>query len=79
MVETCRIIAVYEEEAREDDGDNDDDDEDDEFELYFLDRNDFWHEQLYDRHGRPYISKKQRKRQAFKEGLECLTQDCKDL
>ena len=43
------------------------DDEDDEFEFYFSDGNDSLHEQLYDRHGRPYISKKQRKRQALKE------------
>ena len=58
LVETCRVITVYDEEAWDDD---DDGDEDDEFELDSL------HEQLYDQHGRSYISKKQRKRQAFKE------------
>ena len=58
LVETCRVITVYEEEARDDD----DSDEDDEFEFYFSDGNDSSHEQLYDRHGRPYISEKQRQR-----------------
>ena len=55
LVETRRVITVYEEEARDDD---DDSDEDDELELYFSDGNDSLHEQLYDRHWRPYISKK---------------------
>ena len=75
LVETCRVTTVHKTEA----WDDDDDDEDDGFELYLSNGNDSLHEQLYDRYGRPYISKKQRKRQAFKERSKCLTQDCKDL
>ena len=40
LVETCRVITIYKEEAQDDD----DDDDDDEFELYFSDKNDFLHE-----------------------------------
>ena len=42
LVEICRDITVYEEEARDDEND-DDDEEDDEFELYFSDGNDSLH------------------------------------
>ena len=66
LVETCIVIIVYEEEAWDENDDNDNDDED-ELELYFQNKDDLMTEQLYGRHGRPYISKKQRKRQTFKK------------
>lgn len=44
----------------------DDDDDEDELELYFPNGDYQVIEKLYGRHRRPYISKKQRKRQAFK-------------
>ncbi|KAH7691876.1 Retrotransposon gag domain-containing protein [Dioscorea alata] len=52
MVETCRVITIYEEETW------DDVDDEDALKLYYPDDGDSLSKQLYDRHGRPYVSKK---------------------
>ena len=53
MIKTYRVITVYEQEEQND--------VDDKLELYLSAGNDTLPEQLYNRHGRPYIGKKHKK------------------
>lgn len=51
MIEICRAITIQEEEVGEDN-------DEDKLELNYPNKDDSLSEQLYDRHGIPYISKK---------------------